>query len=297
MIEAVEVCEVGPRDGLQNEPRVLAPEIRAELVSRVAATGVSRVEAVSFVSDARVPAMAQPETVIARAGSLGTVLTAGLVLNERGYDRLALSGLDAVHVAFGVTDAFNRRNQGASSDESLAAARRIVRRARVDGRRTRVTLAVAFGCPFDGDVDPGRVLDVAAAVASAEPDELFLADTIGVGVPRQVRALVAGAVGLGVPLGLHLHATRNTGYANAFAGLEAGVRRLDAAVGGSGGCPYAPGAGGNLATEDLCWMLEKEGVATGGDVDALCATARWLGEQLGAEMPGRLHRAPIGVAS
>src|SRR5262249_27958409 len=239
----VTITDVGPRDGLQNEPGTLAPELRAELVDRLVAAGVPRVEVASFVNPALVPQMAGAEEVVARLERRAGVVYAGLALNERGYERLRATGLDEVHFSFGVTESFQRRNANSSVDEGVAAAERIVARAHEDGLRATVTLSVAFGCPFEGRVEPGRVADLAERVSAA--NELLLADTIGVATPTQVRRLVERVSILGRPVGVHLHNTRNTGYANAYAALDAGVSLFDASVGGLGGCPYAPRATGN----------------------------------------------------
>jgi hydroxymethylglutaryl-CoA lyase/(R)-citramalyl-CoA lyase len=287
----VTVVEVGPRDGLQNEPDVLAPDVRAKLVRRLASSGPGVIEAASFVDPRRVPQMAGAEEVVAALDRASGVVYAGLALNERGYDRLAAAGLDEARFSFGATESFNRRNQNASVQESLEAATRIVARGRADGIRTAVTISVAFGCPFEGEVDEGRVLELAAEVADAGPDTLLLADTIGVGVPGQVRRLVPAAAAFGVPLGGHFHNTRNTGYANALAALEAGASVLDASVGGLGGCPFAPNATGNIATEDLVYLLEREGIETGIDLDALIAVSEWLESVLGRRLEGQLYRA------
>jgi len=296
--ERVTVVEVGPRDGLQNEPDVLAPEVRAELVRRLASSGLGVIEAASFVDPRRVPQMAGAEEVVAALDRASGVVYAGLALNERGYDRLAVAGLDEARFSFGATESFNQRNQNASVQESLEAATRIVARGRADGIRTAVTIGVAFGCPFEGEVDEGRVLELAAEVADAGPDTLLLADTIGVGVPGQVRRLVSAAAALGVQLGGHFHNTRNTGYANALAALEAGASVLDASVGGLGGCPFAPNATGNIATEDLVYLLEREGVETGIDLDALIAVSEWLESVLGRRLEGQVYRAgPFPAAS
>mgnify|MGYP000142963251 FL=1 len=292
----ITVVEVGPRDGLQNEPSVLPPSIRAELCNRLAATGISRIEAVSFVSPSRVPQMAGAEEVVsALEGRDGTVY-AGLVLNEKGYDRLKAAGLKEVHFAFAATETFNRRNQNASVEESLAAAERIIGRAHVDGIRATVTIGASFGCPFEGSVDPGRVLAFAERLAMAGADEIVFADTIGVAVPNQVRRLVREGVRLGRPIGVHLHNTRNTGLTNAYVAIEEGASSLDASVGGIGGCPFAPRAAGNIATEDLVYMLEGEGIETGIDLEALIAVARWLEEILGHPLPGQVYRAGRFVA-
>ena len=288
----VTLYDVGPRDGLQNEPEILDVETRAELVRRLVGTGLPAVEVASFVDPRRVPQMANAEEVVAAVGEAPGVTRAGLALNERGYERLVASGLDEVRFAFGVTESFNQRNQGASVGESLAAATRIVSRAREDGLRSTVTLSVAFGCPFEGEVDPAHVLALAGRIVDAgAPDVLVLADTIGVATPSAVRLLVERAVASGVPVGGHFHNTRNTGYANALAALAAGAVVLDASVGGLGGCPFAPNATGNIATEDLVYALEREGVETGVDLDALIGVAAWLADLLGRRLDGQLYRA------
>ena len=287
----ITICDVGPRDGLQNEDTHLDPETRAELVNRLAAAGLPRIEAVSFVSPTRVPQMAGAEEVVAGIERREGVVYAGLVLNERGYERLAATELDEVHVAFAASETFNRRNQNASPEESLAAAIAVVESAHGGGLRATVTIGTAFGCPFEGAVDPARVLGFAEALAAGRADEIVFADTVGVAVPRQVKDLVSRAVGLGPPVGVHLHNTRNTGFANAYAALEAGATVLDASVGGIGGCPFAPRATGNIGTEDLVYMLHGEGVETGIDLDALIDVAVWLEGQLGHELPGQVYRA------
>lgn len=287
----ITVCDVAPRDGLQNDPKTLEPEVRAELVNRLAATGLPRIEAVSFVNPARVPQMAGAEEVVAAIERVEGVAYAGLALNEKGYDRLAATGLDEVHYAFASTETFNLKNSNATVEESLQAAERIIGRARADGVRSTVTIGASFGCPFEGAVDPGRVLEIAGRLAGAGSDEVVFADTIGVAVPRQVRQLVGEGVKLGVPIGAHLHNTRNTGIANAYAALEAGVAVLDASVGGIGGCPFAPRATGNICTEDLLYLLHGEGVETGIDLDALIAIAEWLESVLERQLPGQVYRA------
>jgi isopropylmalate/homocitrate/citramalate synthase len=275
------LCDVGPRDGLQNEAETLEPAARAELVNRLAAAGLPRVEAVSFVRADRVPQMAGAEEVVAGIERRDGTEYSGLVLNEQGYQRFRESGLDRVNATLGATEEFNRRNGNASLDEAVARVERILAAA---SEPATVTLSVAFGCPFEGRVDPGRVAELAARFAGAE---VVLADTIGVAVPSEVRALVqrTGAAGF------HGHNTRNTGYANALAAVEAGATVLDASVGGLGGCPYAPRASGNVATEDLVYLLEHEGVETGVDLDALIATAAWLEGIFGRKLEGQLYRA------
>jgi len=275
------LCDVGPRDGLQNEAEDLEPATRAELVNRLAAAGLPRVEAVSFVRDDRVPQMARAEEVVAGIERRDGTEYSGLVLNEQGYERFAQTGLDRVNATLGATEEFNRRNGNASLDEAAARVERIIAEAQ---RPATVTISVAFGCPFEGRVDPGAVVDLAARFDTAE---VVLADTIGVAAPRAVKGLVArtGAAGF------HGHNTRNTGYANALAALEAGATVLDASVGGLGGCPYAPRASGNIATEDLVYLLEHEGVETGVDLDALIETAVWLEGIFGRRLEGQVYRA------
>ena len=261
---ALTICDVGPRDGLQNENEALEPVVRAELVNRLAAAGLPRIEAVSFVRDDRVPQMAGAEEVVAGIEPLSRRGTeySGLVLNERGYHRFAASGLDRVNATLGATEEFNRQNGNASLDEAIARVDRILAAAKVPAT---VTISVAFGCPFEGRVDPGRVAELAG--------------------------LVSEAVKLAPQVGVHLHNTRNTGFANAYAALEAGATVLDASVGGLGGCPYAPRASGNVATEDLVYLLEHEGVETGIDLDALIAISTWLEGIFGRKLEGQLYRA------
>jgi isopropylmalate/homocitrate/citramalate synthase len=287
------IREVGPRDGLQNEKQIVPPETRAELVERLAAAGLKRIEAASFVNPDRVPQMAGAEEVVAGLERRDGVVYSGLALNERGYDRLRATGLDEVSFAVAATETFSERNAGASVEAALEDAERIVERAKGDGLHASVTVSVAFGCPFEGSVDPQRVLAIGERLAATEADELVLADTIGVGTPTQVTALVEGFVRLGKPVGGHFHNTRNTGYANAYAALAAGATALDASVGGLGGCPFAPKATGNVATEDLANLLEGEGVETGVDLEALIGISEWLEELLGRRLEGYLYRAGL----
>ena len=289
----VTICDVGPRDGLQSQPQTLAPAVRAELCNRLASAGLPRVEAVSFVSPERVPQMDGAEEVVASLERRPGVVFAGLVLNERGYERLAASGLAEAHLTVAVSESFSRENANASVEEAAASAERILARAREDGIRATVTLSTAFGCPFEGLVDPGRVLALADRLAAAGAAEVVYADTIGVGVPRQVKELARASTDLGVPIGVHLHNTRNTGFANAYAALEAGVTVFDASIGGIGGCPFAPRATGNIATEDLVYLLHGEGVETGVDLGALIGVSDWLESVLGRELEGQVYRAGL----
>jgi hydroxymethylglutaryl-CoA lyase len=290
----VTIVEVSPRDGLQNEPVVLPTETKVELIGRLVAAGARRVEAVSFAHPKLVPAMADAEAVMERVPRPEGVSYAGLVLNRRGLDRALGSGVDEVNVVVCVSETFNRRNQNASTSESMQAAAEVIGRARGEGMFTTLTLATSFGCPFEGEVDPGRVVELATRGAAAGAHELCLADTIGAGVPSQVRDLVGrarDAVGAEPPLRFHFHNTRNTGFANAVTAVELGARVLDASAGGIGGCPFAPRATGNIATDDLVFLLERMGLDTGYDLEALLPTAAFLGDRLGHEVPALLPRA------
>ena len=291
MAAAVTICDVGPRDGLQNEEQALEPSVRAELVNRLAAAGLPKVEAVSFVSAERVPQMAGAEEVVAGIDRRDGVAYSGLVLNEKGYERFARTGLDELHFTLAATEAFNRRNANRSVDESVEELARI----RTDSP-VSVSISVSFGCPFEGEVDPQDVLRLAERVTEAGADEVLFADTIGVGVPRQVKELLGGASRLGVPVGLHLHDTRNTALANAYAAVEAGATVFEASVGGLGGCPFAPRATGNVATEDLVYLFHGEGLETGIHLDALVGVAEWLEGVLGRPLPGRVYRAGVSSA-
>ncbi len=291
MATTITICDVAPRDGLQNDPMILAPTVRAELVDRLAAAGVPRIEAVSFVNPARVPQMAGAEEVVAAIERVPGVVYAGLALNDKGYDRLRETGLDEVHFAFAASEEFNQRNQGTTVEDSTESAERIVGRAHEDGIRATVTIGTAFGCPFEGAIDPERVLEIAARLVRAGADEIVFADTVGVGVPRQVRHLVTAGVELGTPVGVHLHNTRSTGFANAYEAIASGATVLDASVGGIGGCPFAPRATGNISTEDLVYLLHGEGIETGIDLDALIGVAQWLEGVLGRPLEGQVYRA------
>jgi isopropylmalate/homocitrate/citramalate synthase len=286
MAGRITICDVGPRDGLQNEETVLEPPVRAELVNRLAATGLPRIEAVSFVHPDRVPQMAGAEEVVGAIERREGVAYAGLVLNDTGYERFAASGLDRLHFTLGATESFNERNAGMSVSDSVSTLARIE-----TDKAVSVSISVSFGCPFEGAVDPARVLDLAGQCVQAGAGEVVFADTIGVATPRHVRSLLIEAARLGRPVGAHFHNTRNTGFANAIAALDAGATVLDASVGGLGGCPFAPRATGNIATEDLVYLLHGEGIDTGVDLDLLITVSEWLEDILGRQLPGQLYRA------
>jgi isopropylmalate/homocitrate/citramalate synthase len=282
----VVICDVGPRDGLQNETAVLDPAVRAELVNRLAATGLPRIEAASFVNPDRVPQMAGAEDVAVGIERRDGVAYAGLVLNEKGSKRLAATELDRLHFTLAATETFNKRNANASIDESLATLARIE-----TDRPVSASISVSFGCPFEGAVDPESVLELAERTVEAGAEEVVFADTIGVAVPRLVRPIIREGARRLPAVGGHFHNTRNTGFANAYAALEAGASVLDASVGGLGGCPFAPKATGNIATEDLVYLLEGEGVETGVDLEALIGVSEWLEGVLGRALPGQVYRA------
>ena len=293
MSRLVQIVDVAPRDGLQSEAVVLPTETKIELVDRLVDAGIRRVETVSFARPDRVPQMADAEAVMEALPRDNGVSYAGLVLNERGVDRAVAARVDEINAVVVVTDTFSSRNQNTTTEGALAAWSAVAEKAAAASIPAAVTMAAAFGCPYEGEVPVERLVQVAAAAAEANPTELVLADTIGVAVPSDVRERVAAvqdAIG-DVTLRCHFHNTRNTGMANAYAAVEAGIGVLDASLGGIGGCPFAPRAVGNIPTEDLVYMLERAGVETGVSLERLIAAAEWLGEQLGRGVPGLLSRA------
>jgi hydroxymethylglutaryl-CoA lyase len=293
MARSVEIVEVGPRDGLQSEPGVMPTETKVEFINRLIGAGVRRLEVTSFVNPKKVPQMADAEQVLGALQKRSDVYYVGLVLNRKGFDRAQAAGCNEIGMAVVASDTFNRRNQGVGTDESIAAWLEIAAAAHAAGIRPQVTVSAAFGCPFEGEIAVSRVVDVAKRVAEGRPHEIALADTIGVGVPGQVTELV-GRVREALPgmrIRCHFHNTRNTGLANAYAAVEAGVVALDASTGGIGGCPFAPAATGNIPTEDLVYMLERMGVSTGVNLDGLIATGQWLQTALGRPVPGMLVKA------
>lgn len=289
----VQIVEVSARDGLQNDPAILDTATKVGLIGRCLDAGLKRQEIASFVNPARVPRMADAEAVVEGVRNLDAPEDAswiGLVLNARGFDRARLTGVNEVNLVVSASDGFAKANQGMTSAETAAVVEEVAPLALAAGVEPTVTISTAFGCPFDGEVDPGYVAELAARLAHTGVTEIALADTIGVGVPRQVRDLV-GRIPATVRLRAHFHNTRNTGYANALAAFEAGVRVLDSSLGGIGGCPFAPKATGNIATEDLVFLLERSGISTGVDLDALIRASAWLGEQLGRPTPSLVSKA------
>jgi hydroxymethylglutaryl-CoA lyase len=289
----IEIVEVGPRDGLQNEPGTLPLATRREFIERLVGCGLKRIEVASFVNPKRVPQMADADDLVRSLPRHEGVRYVGLVLNRRGFERALAAGCDEIGMVVVASDTFNRRNQGVTTAESVAAWLEMARAAKAAGLPAQVTISASFGCPFEGEVAPETVVGLARTLAEAEPLELAIADSIGSGVPAQVTDLV-GRLKQALPgmrLRCHFHNTRNTGIANAWAAVEAGVDVLDASVGGIGGCPFAPAATGNIPTEDLLYMLSRMGIETGVDLARTIATARWLEEKTGRRVPGLLTKA------
>jgi hydroxymethylglutaryl-CoA lyase len=291
--QKVELIEVSPRDGLQNEPEILSTETKVELINRAVAAGVRRLEVASFVNPKRVPQMADAEAVMAALPVRDDVTYIGLALNMRGLERAIAAGCREVNYAVVASDEFSERNQGTSIEQAIAVGADMIKTAHDAGLRFTITFSAVFGCPFQGEVRPERVLEVVAAGLAAGPDEIALADTIGVAVPSQVADMFTEVAKLapGARLRGHFHNTRNTGIANAYAAIEAGAAALDASIGGFGGCPFAPAATGNVPSEDLIYMLNRMGIETGVDIEGLIETADWLGQQLGKPGPAMLGRA------
>lgn len=295
MNQSVELVEVSARDGLQNEPGVFPTADKIELIERAIAAGVRRIEVASFVSATRVPQMADAEAVCAglKPRNVSDVCYVGLVLNKRGALRALETQVHELGAVIAASDGFATRNQGRTSEETVEDALEIIRLARSAGRRAQVVVSVAFGCPFDGEVSASRIGAIARRLADSGAHEIGLGDTIGVAVPSQVRrvmeAVAANAPGL--PVRLHFHNTRNTAIANVWAGLEAGARVIDASIGGIGGCPFAPNATGNVASEDVQYLLDRSGMSTGVRLEGLIETARWLAGRMGRPLPGLVSRA------
>ena len=288
----VAIVEVSPRDGLQDESVIVSTEAKVSLIEQALDAGVERVEAVSFARPDRVPTMADAEAVLAGVTRRPGTRLSGLVLNERGLERALAAGVDEINVVVLVSETFSQRNQGMGVEEALQMWSRVAAGAARAGVGATVTLSAAFGCPYEGWVDPARVRELGRRVAGDGPIEIALADTIGCAVPPEVDALVRGvAADTGLPVRVHLHNSRSTGYANALAAVDAGASALDASIGGIGGCPFAPGASGNIATEDLVHLLDRMGIATGVRLDKLLPTSRWLEGVVGHPVPGQLGRS------
>ncbi len=295
MTKAIEIIEVSARDGLQNEPGVVSTQNKLKLIQQSVDAGARRIEVASFVHPRIVPQMADAEAVCKALPEDPKVTYVGLVLNQKGLDRaIATEKLQEISCVAVAANGFGQQNQNQSVLESIAVSQRIIRQAKAEGLRAEVTISVAFGCPFDGDVSTAQVVDVATALAEAEPLEIGLADTIGVAVPSQVQetfAAVTEALDGQIPLRAHFHDTRHTAVANAWATLGTGVTRFDASIGGIGGCPFAPSATGNVATEDLLYLFERMGYTTGYSLNRTIDTAKWLQRTLGRPLAGGVSKA------
>lgn len=293
MANKIELVEVGPRDGLQNERNIVSLEDKYDMISKLIRAGVRRLEVGSFVNPKKVPQMAGTEDLISALPQLDGVTYIGLVLNHRGLERALNTSVGEVGAVALASDTFAIKNQGQSSSESVGIAAEIVRDARSEGRAANVTISAAFGCPFEGEIDPNKIVDMAIKLAEAQPHEIALADTIGVGDPWRVSSLVERVRSAlpNMPLRAHFHNTRNTGLANAFAASLAGVSRLDASLGGIGGCPFAPAATGNIPTEDLIYMLERGGIDTGIDLNRLLDASHWLTKMMDKSLPAMVPKA------
>jgi len=294
-VQKVNIVEVGPRDGLQSEPEILSTASKVEYISRAIDAGIKRLEVASFVHPKKVPQMADAEVLLAELPSHDDVSYIGLVMNERGLDRALTTPVHEIGMVVIATDTYNQRNQGVPTDDSIDAWLKIAARAKANGKIASVMISSAFGCPFEGEVSPSRIVDIAKRVVEAEPAELGIADSIGVAVPNQVTDLLGmlqkelGAI----PLRCHLHNTRNTGLANAQAAIDAGAVSIDASIGGIGGCPFAPAATGNIPTDDLLYMLSRSGIETGVSLEKIIAVSKWLEQELGRGVPAMLPKAGI----
>ena len=291
----ISIVEVGPRDGLQSEPEILSTRSKVKFIIRAIEAGIRRLEVASFVHPKKVPQMADAEALLAELPLQDDVSYIGLVMNERGLDRSLTTSVHEIGMVVIATDTYNQRNQGVPTDESVEAWLKIAARAKANGKIANVMISSAFGCPFEGEVSPSRIVDIAKRVVEAEPAELGIADSIGVAVPNQVSELLGllrEAVGA-IPLRCHLHNTRNTGLANAQAAIDAGAISIDASIGGIGGCPFAPAATGNIPTDDLLYMLNRSGIKTGISLEKIIATSKWLEQELGRGVPAMLPKAGI----
>ncbi|MEY4239806.1 MAG: hypothetical protein RL339_2407 [Pseudomonadota bacterium] len=295
-LTGIEFVEVGPRDGLQNEKRLISTSDKLTLIQLAIASGARRIEVTSFVNPKKVPQMADADAVCAGLPQRDDVTYIGLVMNLRGAERaLATGRIDQLGAVCVATDRFAMANQGQTSDESVEAAQAIVALAKEHGRTGQVTIGAAFGCPFEGEVSEDRVVEMATRLAAAGPVEVAIADTIGVGNPAQVTRLVERvrqAINP-LPVRVHFHNTRNTGLANVWAAVAAGASVVDGALGGLGGCPFAPGAAGNVPSEDVVYMLERAGVSTGMDLARMVEASHWLANVMDRKLPGMVAQAPI----
>ena len=293
--KSVEIIDVGPRDGLQNEPEILDVNTKVALISKLSDAGFKRIEAVSFVNPKRVPQMADAEEVFAALPVDDDVTYIGLVLNRRGLDRALAVGCKEINYALVASDTFSQKNQGTTVEQAVSVYKDIAAEANKSGVRCSLTISTAFGCPFQGEVPPEQVIRLVERVAADDTYEIALADTIGCAVPSQVADLFSAVMEIAPDANFraHFHNTRNTGLANCYAAVEAGVGSIDASVGGIGGCPFAPRATGNVPSEDLVYMLSRMGIETGIQNDKLIETGEWIGEQWGHTVPAMIGKAGV----
>ncbi len=293
MTKSVEIVEVGPRDGLQNEKTLVSTQEKVAFIHRAIDAGAKRIEIASFVHPKRVPQMADAEDVVRELGQIDGVTRIGLTLNKRGALRALEAGVDQLGAVCVASDGFGLKNQNQTSAQTVETAKEIVSLARGEGRTAQVTISTAFGCPFDGEVAQSHVLEIVNQLADCGASEVALADTIGVAVPAQVSRLVQETKEIiaPIPVRVHFHNTRNMAIANVWAAIEAGATIIDSSIGGIGGCPFAPAATGNVATEDVLYLLNRSGIEHGLDLDRIIGTAKWLETLLGAKVPSMLAAA------
>ena len=293
MRQSVEIVEVGPRDGLQNEKTLVTTEDKVTFIRKAVEAGAKRIEIASFVHPKRVPQMANAEDVVRDLGEIDGVTRIGLTLNMRGAMRALESGIDQLGAVCVATDGFGLKNQNQTSEQTLETAKEIIQLAQSEGRSAQVTISTAFGCPFDGEVPEDHVLDIVRKLADVGPDEIALADTIGVGTPGQVTRLVSQVAEIiaPIPVRVHFHNTRNMAIANVWAAIQAGATVIDSSIGGIGGCPFAPNATGNVATEDVVYLLNRSAIEHGLELEKLINTAKWIEPILGKKVPSMLSAA------
>lgn len=295
MSDFVEIVDVSPRDGLQSQPILLDTSAKLELIQRLVDSGIRRMEAVSFVNPKRVPQMADAELVVKGLPQQDGLRFIGLVLNMRGYERAVATGIDEINCVVVASETFSMRNQGASLDQTMQNVTNICKQAETTNIANGVTVAAAFGCPFEGEIPQSQVINLVERLADIGYKEIALADTIGVASPSDVSRLLTGInrLNLDIKLRCHFHNTRNTAVANTYVAIQEGVRSFDASCGGVGGCPFAPAATGNVATEDLLYMIHRMGMRTNINVDKVIETAKWLEGPLQASVPSMLSKAGV----
>jgi hydroxymethylglutaryl-CoA lyase len=295
MLEQIEIIDVAPRDGLQSQPKLLDTNTKVEFIERLIGAGIRRMEVVSFVNPKRVPQMADADEVLKLLPKREDVTYIGLVLNMRGFERALNNKIDEINCVVVATDTFNQRNQGVSTEQTMQSIAEIVKQASSEDLTCGVTISAAFGCPYEGEVSVSRIVELALRLTDMGVDEIALADTVGVAGPSNVKELIRAITKVigETPLRCHFHNTRNAGVANAYVAITEGVRILDASCGGVGGCPFAPAATGNVATEDLLYMIQRMGMDTGISIEGIMETARWLEGQLESQIPAMVTRAGL----